>query len=160
MVRMKVEIVGIDQMSMLPVVILTDIEERGFLPLVIGPAEASAISLGLERQKPPRPLTHDLLLSTIEHLSASVERVVITDLVEDTYYAKVFLKSDNRELAIDARPSDSIALALRSDSPIFISEQVASKALIAQPIDDSEMEDFRKFLDNLTPEDFRKQWPD
>lgn len=156
MLRMTVKVVGLDQISMLPVVILTDEEERGFVPLVIGPAEANSISLALEGIKPSRPLTHDLMLATITALDGNIEKVVITDLRDDTYYATITLRQGGQTLEIDARPSDSIALAMRCDAPIYVAEKVAAQALVAEPIDDQEMEDFKRFLENITPEDFKK----
>src|SRR5690554_2902714 len=129
---------------------------RGMIPLVIGPAEASAIIHSLEGLDFPRPLTHDLLLSVISTLKAQVDRVVISELMNDTYYAQIHLKNSNQSYTIDARPSDAIALALRANCDIYISEKVAAQAMIAQPIDDQEMEDFRKFLEDLSPEDFKK----
>ena len=157
MVRMKVKVVGIDQNSMMPVVVITDAEEKGFIPILIGPAEAQALSLQLEGLKPPRPITHDLLKNMLDTLNTKVDRVVISDLKDETYYAKIYMKSRDGELVVDARPSDAIALALRSDSPIYVSEEVAAKALIAnKPIDDDEMEAFRKFLEGLTPGDFER----
>lgn len=158
MIRMKVDIVGIDQTSMLPVVILSDLEGSGILPLVIGPAEASAISIQMENIKTPRPLTHDLFVTVIKKLKAQVLRVVVTDLVEDTYHAVLVVKSSGEDIEIDARPSDCIALALRFDAPIFISETLAEKAMVRRPEDDKdeEMESFRDFLDQISPDDFKR----
>ncbi|MGI6035231.1 MAG: bifunctional nuclease family protein [Limnochordia bacterium] len=157
MVRMKVKVVGIDQHTMMPVVVITDAEERGFIPIVIGPAEANAITIQMEGIKPPRPITHDLLKNVLDGFGAKVSRVVITDLKDETYYARIYLKTAQGEIDIDARPSDAIALALRTDAPIFISEEVAAKAMVIHRDDeDEELEEFRKFLDNVTPEDFAK----
>lgn len=157
MVRMKVKVVGIDQNSMMPVVVITDAEEKGFIPILIGPAEAQAISIQMEGMKPPRPITHDLLKNMLDTLNTKVDRVVISDLKDETYFAKIYVKSRDGEMEVDARPSDAIALALRSDSPIYVSEEVAAKALVAnKPIDDDEMEAFRKFLEGLTPGDFER----
>jgi len=156
-VRMKVKVVGIDQHSMMPVVVIADDEERGFIPIVIGPAEANAITLQLEGIKPPRPITHDLLKSMLDSFNAKVDRVVISDLKDETYYARIFVRTKDGEVDIDARPSDAIALALRVQAPIYISEEVAAKAMITnKPIDDKEVEEFKKFLENLTPGDFEK----
>ncbi len=157
MIRMQVEIVGLDQASMQPIVILTDMEKQGILPLTIGEAEATAISLALEKVEPPRPLTHDLLKSVLTNLRGKVEKAVITDLQDDVFYATIYLKVGDRSLTIDARPSDSIALALRTDSPIFVSEEVLNQALILRPIGDEDMETFKQFLDNIGPDDFRKK---
>lgn len=157
MVRMKVKVVGIDQHTMMPVVVITDAEERGFIPIIIGPAEANAITIQMEGIKPPRPITHDLLKNVLDGFGAKVSRVVITDLKDETYYARIYLKTAQGEIDIDARPSDAIALALRTDAPIFISEEVAAKAMVIHRDDeDEELEEFRKFLDNVTPEDFAK----
>lgn len=157
MLRMKVKVVGIDQNSMVPVVVITDTDEKGFIPIVIGPPEAQAITLAMEGSKPPRPMTHDLMKNLLDSLGAKVDRVVISELRDETYYARVYLRTKDRQMDVDARPSDAIALALRAEAPIFISEEVAAKALVAsKPIDDEEMEEFRRFLDKLTPEDFEK----
>lgn len=157
MVRMKVKVVGLDQNNMVPVVIITDHDEKGFIPIVIGPAEAGAISHGLEGRKHPRPLTHDLLKNLIESFDGKVDRVLIHDLRDETYFARIYIKTESGEREIDARPSDAIALALRVDAPIFVSEEVAAKALVVNaPEDDEEMEEFRKFLDEVTPDDFQR----
>jgi len=159
MVRMHVKVVGLDQNTMVPVVIITDRDEKGFIPIVIGPAEAGAISEGLEGKKRPRPMTHDLLKNLIEALHAKVERVVIHDLRDETYYARIYLKTRDGETDIDARPSDAIALALRTDAPIYVSEEVAARALqVNQQQADEDMEEFRKFLETVTPEDFLRNF--
>ena len=128
MVRMKVKVVGLDQNNMVPVVIITDRDENGFIPIVIGPAEASAISNGLEGRKYERPMTHDLMKNLIDSLNAKVDRIVIHDLRDETYYARIYLKTKDGEIDVDARPSDAIALALRIDAPIYVSEEVAAVA--------------------------------
>ncbi|HHT26574.1 MAG TPA: bifunctional nuclease family protein [Firmicutes bacterium] len=165
MVKMKVKVVGLDQSTMVPVVVITDLEERGFIPIMIGAAEANAINQGLDGQKPVRPLTHDLLLNMLTALNARLDRVVISDLREDTYYAHIYVKTDAQEHEIDCRPSDALALAIRAGCPIYISEVVAKKALITnkapeadspKPIDDDEIAAFRRFLDDATPDDFLK----
>ncbi|NLN15879.1 MAG: bifunctional nuclease family protein [Firmicutes bacterium] len=157
MVRMKVKVVGIDQHTMMPVVVITDAEERGFIPILIGPAEANAITIQMEGIKPPRPITHDLLKNILDGFGAKVSRVVITELKDETYYARIYLKTGKGEIDIDARPSDAIALALRTDAPIFISEEVAAKAMVIhREEEDKELEEFRKFLDSVTPQDFAK----
>jgi len=154
---MKVKVVGIDQHTMMPVVVITDAEERGFIPILIGPAEANAITIQMEGIKPPRPITHDLLKNILDGFGAKVSRVVITELKDETHYARIYLKTGKGEIDIDARPSDAIALALRTDAPIFISEEVAAKAMVIhREEEDKELEEFRKFLDSVTPQDFAK----
>ena len=157
MLRMKVKAVGIDRETMLPVVILTDDVEESYVPLVIGPAEANAIALVLENVENSRPLTHDLLLSTVLALGAKVDKVVVTDLTEDVYYAEVYLLQGEKTLRIDARPSDAIALALRSGASIFVDEKIVPYAMAIPGEDDPELEQFRTFLKDLSPDDFRKE---
>ena len=166
MVRVKVKLVGIDQVAMCPVVVVTDMDEKSFLPIMIGPAEASAIAMELEGVKPPRPLTHDLMRDFLQELDAVVDRVVISDLKDETYYGSIMLKTATGRVEIDARPSDAIALALRTESPIYVADTVASQAMIASSDvqrrergaegKDNEAEEFRRFLDDLTPDDFRR----
>lgn len=156
MVRMKVKVVGLEQHTLNPVVIITDTNETGYIPILIGPSEAYAISQGLEGHKLPRPMTHDLLHNVIETLGAKVERIVIHDLKDETYYARIHFDTPNGKLDVDARPSDAIALAVRSDAPIYISDEVAAKAVIANKAMDEEMEEFRRFLDSVSPEDFQR----
>jgi bifunctional DNase/RNase len=166
--RMKVKVVGLDQNTMVPVVVITDIDEKGFIPIMIGAAEANAINQGLEGLKLSRPMTHDLMKNILDALNVKTDRVVIYDLRDDTYFARIYLKSQQGEQEIDSRPSDALALALRTGCPIYVSEAVAQKALIAnkalttvdkasqKPIDEAEVEEFRRMLENLKPEDFER----
>lgn len=157
MLQMKVKVVGIDQNTMMPVVIITDTDEKGFIPILIGQAEANAILYELEGIKPPRPITHDLLKNLVDAFNAKVDRIVICDIQNETYFARIVLKSKDGQTDVDARPSDAIALALRTGAPIYITEEVASKALSdsESATVDPEMEEFRRFLDrfleNLSP---------
>ena len=130
------------------IVILRSEEGQGVLPIWIGKAEANAISLALESVELPRPLTHDLIKNAIEEVSAKVISVVITDLRDNTFYAKLHLSHRDAEITVDARPSDAIALALRAECPIFVAKEVFEK----QEADD----DVAKWLENLRPEDFGK----
>ena len=156
MLEMSVQMVGLDQMSMAPVVILTDEKKERFLPLVIGPAEANAINLALEKVEVPRPMTHDLLASVIGTMGGKVEQITITKLVNETFYAEIHVRIKETLHKIDARPSDSIALALRCSAPIMVADSVAQRTMAIAKEEDPEMEDFKKFLENLTPDDFRK----
>lgn len=156
MVRMKVKVVGLEQQTLNPVVIITDAEETGYIPILIGPSEAYAISQGLEGQKLPRPMTHDLLHNVVEAMGAKVKRIVIHDLKDETYYARIQLETPQGQKNVDARPSDAIALALRSEAPIYISDEIAARAVIANRAVDDEMEEFRRFLEDLSPEDFQR----
>lgn len=153
--RMKVDKLGIDLLTHDPVVILKDMEGKRHLPILIGPFEATAIALALEGTQVPRPLSHDLMKSVIEALKAKVNKIVIHDIKENTFFAKVVLESSLGPLEIDARPSDSIALALRTNSPIYVTDQIIleeseEKGKEAQ----IEVNNFKKFIDELKPSDF------
>ncbi len=129
------------------IVILKDEEHSEMLPIWIGKSEASAISLALENIAAPRPMTHDLMKALLDLVDAKVISVVITDLNENTYYAKIHLMYSDSEYTIDSRPSDAIALALRANAPIFASETVIRKQT---------SEELEQWLENLKPEDFGK----
>jgi len=156
MLRMKVKVVGVDRETLLPVVILTDSAEESYVPLVIGPAEANAIALVLENVDVPRPLTHDLLLNSILALGATVDRAVLTDLSDDVYYAELHFLQAGKTVRVDCRPSDAIALALRAGAPIFVDEKIVARAFVTAQEDDPELAEFRSFLEDLSPDDFRK----
>lgn len=152
---MKVDKLGIDLLTHDPVVILKDLEGKRHLPILIGPFEATAIALALEGTQVPRPLSHDLMKSVIESLRARVDRIVIHDIQENTFFAKVVLESTVGPLEIDARPSDSIALALRTGSPIYVSDQIILEESEEKSKDDSgQFDDFKRFIDDLKPSDF------
>ncbi|HID42880.1 MAG TPA: bifunctional nuclease family protein [Archaeoglobaceae archaeon] len=114
-------------LGMSPVVVLRS-EDGRILPIYIGISEAMAIYSALKGQTPPRPMTHDLLVEVFTRLSARVEKIVIDDLVENTFYARLIVKQDGHELEIDARPSDSIAVAVRLACPIFVEDKVLDEA--------------------------------
>lgn len=155
--RMKVDKLGIDLLTHDPVVILKDMEGRRYLPILIGPFEATAIALALEGTPVPRPLSHDLMRSIIHSLKAKVARIIIHDIQENTFYAKVVLESNGGTLEIDARPSDSIALALRTNAPIFVSERIVLEETVAdKQASEEEQKKFKRFIENLKPSDFQK----
>lgn len=141
-----------------PVVLLKSIEGGEVLPIWIGQAEGMAIELHMKGEKFERPLTHDLLRTTIEGLGATLTKVAITELRNNTFYARVYLQRDNDVIAIDARPSDSVALALKFDAPIFVAQDVfashkrsAEGEPGAEPDRDDEL---RRYLKDLDPGDF------
>ncbi len=149
------------------VVVLREADGERILPIWIGPGEAQAIRRILSDEPFPRPLTHDLLVLAIEGLKARVTRVVIADLRENTFYATVFIQRDADVLSIDARPSDSIAVALRAKAPIFVNEKLLqpppSASEESEPgeperelTDEEKAEQLRRFLERLNPEDFGK----
>ncbi len=156
-VKMDVKALIVDPIANMPVVILRDAEDRSFLPIWVGVFEANAIALQLEGVRTPRPMTHDLLRQTISQLDGTVERVVITKLHENTFYAEIHLRVGGRAVVVDSRPSDAIALALRSSSPVFVEESVLEKS---QAQDDSaelqSHERLRKWFEDADPESLGK----
>jgi bifunctional DNase/RNase len=164
MVEVRLTAVRVDLQSNTPVVLLQEAEGARSLPIFIGAPEATAIAYALQHFEVPRPLTHDLLKDLIEALGASVVRVVVTDLRERTYFAEIHLRIEDREISVSSRPSDAIAVALRSDAPLFVEDELMQEAgvVIALEDEDSEEEgnseelvgEFREFLSNVRPEDF------
>ena len=151
------------------IVVLRETDGERILPIWIGPGEAQAIRRILAEEPFPRPLTHDLLVLVVEGLKAKVTRVVISDLRENTFFASVFIQRESDLLSLDARPSDSIAIALRARAPIFVNEKLlqpppqeteppeSSEAEPARELTDEEKaEQLRRFLEKLNPEDFGK----
>jgi len=155
--RMEIKGLMLDPSSNVPIVILRDEESDVFLPIWIGVFEANAIALRIEGVQPPRPMTHDLLLATFQTLGAAIERIVISDLRESTFFAVIHLDRKGEKLTIDSRPSDAIALALRAEAPIFVLRSVLEKARAVE-LDESatEEEKIRKMLEELGPEDLGK----
>ncbi len=155
--QMKVDKLGIDLLTHDPVVILKDMDGRRFLPILIGPFEATAIALALEGAPVPRPLTHDLMRTVLETLEARLEQVVIHDIRESTFFAKLVVRADGELQEIDARPSDGIALALRMSAPIYVSDKIVlEEASPDKRTDEAESERFKKFIDELKPSDFNR----
>jgi len=155
--KMKVDKLGIDLLTHDPVVILKDVDGKRYLPILIGPFEATAIALALEGAPVPRPLSHDLMKSIIDALKAKVSRIVIHDIQENTFYAKVVLENNGASIEVDARPSDSIALALRANAPIYVSERIVlEETILDKSAEDREAKKFKKFIENLKPSDFFK----
>jgi len=151
-----------------PIVLLKTVDDDKFLPIWIGHPEAAAILMKLQGASPPRPMTHDLLSDVIAELQGEIVRVAVTELRENTYYARITIVQDGREVEIDSRPSDAIALAVRCDAQIFAAEDVVEESAIefqasedeeggfvtASSLSDLDPEEFRKFLENVTPEEF------
>lgn len=161
---MKVRRVALDQQNN-PVVLLVDEEETVALPIWIGQAEAMAIAMRLQSVQPPRPMTHDLLQVVLAQLSATVTRIVISDVKDATYYAEIHLARNGTAFVIDSRPSDAIALALRAEAPIFVEDKVAVQGMPLRKSSDGEgrpaleeeldPQEFRKFLERVKPGDFK-----
>ncbi len=138
-----------------PIVLLRERGGERYLPIWIGAAEAAAIALSLQGVVTPRPMTHDLMKNILEDLAVSVHRIVVTELRDSTFFATIQMRRGDDTYEISSRPSDAIALAVRFSTPIFASEEVLEEAAILIPEDeDEEVEKFREFLDNVSPEDF------
>lgn len=157
--ELRVEIKGLmlDPSSNVPIVILRDVQSHLFLPIWIGVFEANAIALRIEGVEPPRPMTHDLLRSVVQQLGGQVEKIVISDLRESTFFAVIHVRQNGGTVPIDARPSDAIALALRTDSPIFVHRSVLDKAqavdLASQVTDEEKL---KKWLEEISPDELGK----
>jgi len=127
-IEMTIKGLMVDPITNTPIVILRDQEGQRVLPIWVGIFEANAIALQIENATTPRPMTHDLLRNVIQDLKATVERIVICDLQDNTFYALIYMTRDGETMAVDARPSDAIALALRTRAPIFVEESVIDEA--------------------------------
>lgn len=167
-VEVRVHGLILEHKSQQNIVVLRELDGERILPIWIGPGEAQAIRRLLSEEAFPRPLTHDLLQMVVEGLKAKVTRIVITDLKENTFYASVFIERDGEVLAIDARPSDSVAVALRARAPIFVNEKLLQVPPREPPeeggedppkkklTEEEKAEQLRRFLEKLNPEDFGK----
>ena len=156
-VEMKIKGLMIDPITQMPIIILRDPNSNAVLPIWVGIFEANAIALQIEKISTPRPMTHDLLRSVIKELKAAVTRIVICDLKENTFYAKIQIQSNGADITIDSRPSDAIALALRTGSPIYVEESVIEKAKKTDMTKDAgESDRLRKWLENLDPDEMGK----
>src|SRR5688572_33385313 len=127
-VEMRIKGLMLDPITNMPIVILSDLDGQRILPIWVGFFEANAIALQMENVTTPRPMTHDLLKNVIAGLNANVQKIVVNNLWDNTFYALVFIETNGETVAIDSRPSDAIALALRMKSPIFVEEEVINKA--------------------------------
>ena len=128
MIEMSIDSIRVSLMNYQRVVILKEKLAKRYLPIWIGPAEADAIAVKLQGVTVPRPLTHDLLSSVIDSLGAGIDSIIVSDLKSDTFYAKIILSVNGEQMEIDSRPSDALALAVRTDAPIFVEEAVLDKA--------------------------------
>ncbi len=180
MKKMYVDKLGIDLLTHDPVIILKDESNSRYLPILIGPFEATAIALALEGSKVPRPLSHDLMVSIIEELGAIVKSVNITEIKNNTFYSTIVLEKDDKTFDIDSRPSDAIAIALRTKAPIYIADHILIEESISQKKGNARAEEpeanyddlenssrdreisqhdrqmLRKYIDSLKPSDFLK----
>ncbi|HSW41954.1 MAG TPA: bifunctional nuclease family protein [Patescibacteria group bacterium] len=157
-VEMTVESVRVHMLSTQHVVILRDLGRRRFLPIWIGPWEANAIAMRLQGLTPGRPLTHDLFAGVLAELGVTIREVVIADLADETFHARIHLEAGGRVLEIDSRPSDALALAVRAGAPIFADEEVLNRAGVEsagvddEPVDEERLSVFRDFVNSLDME--------
>jgi bifunctional DNase/RNase len=157
MIEMELAGVRVELPTNQPIVLLKEKDGERYLPIWIGAAEAAAIALSLQGVVTPRPMTHDLMKTILEDLGVTVNRIVVTELREGTFYAQLDMARNGDRLEVSSRPSDAIALAVRMAIPIFANEDVLEEASILIPGDeDEEVEKFREFLDNISPEDFEE----
>jgi bifunctional DNase/RNase len=156
-IAMKIKGLVVDPISKMPIVVLEDINSETLLPIWIGVFEANAIALKIENISTPRPMTHDLMKSFLEKLNISIEKIVVNDVRDNTFYALIYCKYNDKIVAIDSRPSDAIALSLRVDAPIFVEDEVVKKAhslKFNENLEDSDK--LKKWLENLKPENLGK----
>lgn len=148
--------VRVELPSNTPIVLLREQEGRRYLPIWIGAAEATAIATAMERVEPPRPQTHDLMVMVIEALGATVEQVVVSEMRDSVFYADLVLATGDGRVHLSARPSDSIALAVRTGAPVFADPEVLAEAgiEIEDESEEQEIQRFREFLEDVTVEDF------
>ena len=156
LVPMSIKGLMLDPVSNSPIVVLKDEAEKFFLPIWVGIFEANAIALQLENVATPRPMTHDLLKNMIADLDARVTRVVINDLRDSTFFAQIRVITGEKTLEVDARPSDAIALALRTEAPIFVAQSVLDQAQTISPDGEETDEKLKKWFEQLGPEDLGK----
>ena len=156
-VEMTIKGLMVDPVTNMPIIILRDQEGQRVLPIWVGVFEANAIALQIENIATPRPMTHDLLRNVITDLKAQVRKIVVSDLKENTFYALIYMTVNGDTIAVDARPSDAIALALRVRAPIFVEDAVidSAKSLDFTP-DKADSERLQKWLESLDPEDLGK----
>lgn len=153
----KIKGLIMDPLTNSPIVILQSVEKNTLLPIWVGIFEANAIALQIERIDTPRPLTHDLIKNILMQLDANVDKIVVTDLQGNTFYAVIHLRMNGDHITIDSRPSDAIALALRTDAPIYVTEEVINNSRnISLEKENLDSEDIKKWLEGLNPDDMGK----
>ncbi|HUA93668.1 MAG TPA: bifunctional nuclease family protein [Terracidiphilus sp.] len=154
-IEVRIRGLMMDPATNMPIVVLKDVSSDTVMPIWVGIFEANAIAIEIEKVSAPRPMTHDLTRNLVRHLNAQLERVVITEIKDETFYAVLWLRQGNEPIVIDARPSDAIALALRADCPIFVAEHVLQSAKLntSGPPDGPTAEQLRGWLEGLNDED-------
>jgi uncharacterized protein len=155
MIEMKVAGIALDAVSRSPIILLKDASDRRALPIYISQEQAKAIINALEKQTPPRPFTHDLIVNIFDSCEIKVDRITIDSLQDNTFYASIVISHNGQLKEIDARPSDAIAVAIRTKAPIWVIEEVIADASIPvdRDADEQERQAFRSFVSNLSPDD-------
>ena len=152
--EVKIRQLAMDPVTNMPVVVLRAVQGAGTLPIWVGIYEANAIALEIEKVQTPRPMTHDLLKNILMGLNVHVQKVVVSDLKDDTFYAVIWMEREGQTMSLDSRPSDALALALRLDCPIFVDEEVFKTSKISNTATEkTSNEDLRRWLENLNDED-------
>ena len=153
-VEMKIRGLMMDPVTNMPIVVLKDVQGQAILPIWVGVYEANAIALEIEKVQTPRPMTHDLLKNVLLGLEVRVQKVVVNDLKDDTFYALIWVERDGQMMTIDSRPSDALALALRVDCPIFFDDAVLHSSKISSAISErTTNEQLRSWLEGLSDDD-------
>ena len=153
-IEMKIRGLMMDPVTNMPIVVLKDVNGSAVLPIWVGVYEANAIALEIEKVQTPRPMTHDLMKNLLLGLDVQVQKVVVNDLRDDTFFALIWLKRNGQIMSIDSRPSDALALALRLDCPIYVDDSVLKSSKIANALTDKvSNEELRKWLEGLNDED-------
>ena len=152
-IEMKIRGLMMDPVTNMPIVILKDVNGNTILPIWVGIYEANAIALEIEKVTTPRPMTHDLIRTLLHGLEASVRKVVVNELKDDTFYARIWLEKDGRLMSIDSRPSDALAVALRLDCPIYVEDKVLKSSKMAGAAEKVNNEELRRWLEGLNDED-------
>ena len=153
-VEMKIRGLMMDPVTNMPIVILKDLDGKSVLPIWVGVYEANAIALEIEKVATPRPMTHDLIKNVFLGLTTGVRKVVVSELKDDTFYALIWVEHNGDLIAIDSRPSDALAVALRLDCPIYVEEDVLKSSKVSGAVSDkANTEELRRWLENLSDED-------
>ncbi len=157
LIKMKIKGLMIDPINNMPMIILKDVEGNNVLPIWVGVFEANAIALQIEKITTPRPMTHDLIKNILAKMNVKIDKIAITELKNNTYYGLIFLNVNGREVTVDSRPSDAIALALRTNSPIYVEQAVIERAKSPEMGDESpDAEKIKKWFEKLKAEDISK----
>ena len=153
-IEMKIRTLMMDPVTQMPIVVLRDATGNTILPIWVGVYEANAIALEIEKINTPRPMTHDLIKILLHGMDARVDRIVVSDLKDDTFFAVIWLEKDGQLISVDSRPSDALAIALRTDSPIFVDESVLKSSRMGSGQEKGKEDELKRLLENLNEEDF------